>query len=120
MGRKHLSIYDFQFQIPHLVVKTFIFIFLLHNLTKNRSICTVSAIFSNLSSDLPVQIPQSFFPYIVCTLMVFDVNVAAIYLLKVNNRNIRTKCEIFSKFTIKIPEQSQIETLEQGMKYVQS
>ena len=52
--------------------------------------------------------------------MVFDVNVATIYLLKVNNRNTRTKCEIFSKFTIKIPEQRQIETLEQGMKYVQS
>ena len=27
-----------------------------------------------------------------------------IYLLKVNNRNTRTKCEIFSKLTIKIPE----------------
>ena len=27
-----------------------------------------------------------------------------IYLLKVNNRNTRTKCEICSKFTIKTPE----------------
>ena len=29
---------------------------------------------------------------------------AGIYLLKVNNRNTRTRCEIFSKLTIKIPE----------------
>ena len=27
-----------------------------------------------------------------------------IYLLKVNNRNTRTRCEIYSKLTIKIPE----------------
>ena len=30
-----------------------------------------------------------------------------IYLLKVNNRNIRTRCEIFSKLTIKTPERRQ-------------
>ena len=29
---------------------------------------------------------------------------AGIYLLKVNNNNTRTKCEICSKLTIKIPE----------------
>ena len=29
---------------------------------------------------------------------------AGIYLLKVNNRNTRTKCEICSKLTIKTPE----------------
>ena len=29
---------------------------------------------------------------------------AGIYLLKVNNRNTRTRCEICSKLTIKIPE----------------
>ena len=29
---------------------------------------------------------------------------AGIYLLKVNNRNTRTRCEIFSKLTKKIPE----------------
>ena len=29
---------------------------------------------------------------------------AGIYLLKVNNRNTRTKCEICSKLTVKIPE----------------
>ena len=34
------------------------------------------------------------------------------YTLKVNNRNTRTRCEICSKLTI--------ETLEQGVKYVQS
>ena len=44
----------------------------------------------------------------------------SIYLLKVSSGNTRTRCEICSKFTIKIPEQRQIETLEQGMKYVQS
>ena len=31
---------------------------------------------------------------------------ASIYLLKVNNRNTRTRCEICSKLTIKTPEQS--------------
>ena len=34
-------------------------------------------------------------------------NPAAIYLLKVNNRNTRTRCEICSKLTIKIPERRQ-------------
>ena len=32
---------------------------------------------------------------------------AGIYLLKVNNRNTRTRCEICSKLTIKIPERRQ-------------
>ena len=32
---------------------------------------------------------------------------AGIYLLKVNNRNSSTKCEICSKLTIKTPEQCQ-------------
>ena len=32
---------------------------------------------------------------------------AGIYLLKVNNRNTRTRCEIRSKLTIKIPERHQ-------------
>ena len=32
---------------------------------------------------------------------------AGIYLLKVNNRNSRTRCEICSKLTIKIPERRQ-------------
>ena len=32
---------------------------------------------------------------------------AGIYLLKVNNRNTRTKCEICSKLTIKTPERRQ-------------
>ena len=34
-------------------------------------------------------------------------NPAGIYLLKVNNRNTRTRCEIYSKLTIKIPERLQ-------------
>ena len=33
---------------------------------------------------------------------------ADIYLLKVNNRNTREKCEICSKLTINIPEQRQL------------
>ena len=33
-------------------------------------------------------------------------NPAGIYLLKVNNRNTRTSCEICSKLTIKTPERS--------------
>ena len=32
---------------------------------------------------------------------------AGIYLLKVNNKNTRTRCEICSKLTIKIPERRQ-------------
>ena len=32
---------------------------------------------------------------------------AVIYLLKVNNRNTRVRCEICSKLTIKIPERRQ-------------
>ena len=36
-----------------------------------------------------------------------------------NNRNTRTKCEICSKLTTKTRERRQ-ETLEQGVKYVQS
>ena len=32
---------------------------------------------------------------------------ANIYLFKVNNRNTRKRCEIFSKFTIKTPERRQ-------------
>ena len=45
---------------------------------------------------------------------VISINVisAGNYMLKVNNRNTRTKCEICSKLII--------ETLEQGVKYVQS
>ena len=33
---------------------------------------------------------------------------AGIYLLKVNNRNTRTKCEVCSKLTIKIPERRRL------------
>ena len=35
------------------------------------------------------------------------VKLAGIYLLKVNNRNTRTRCEICSKLTIKTPERHQ-------------
>ena len=38
-----------------------------------------------------------------CIFMIFTIP-AGIYLLKVNNRNTRTRCEICSKLTIKTPE----------------
>ena len=37
----------------------------------------------------------------------FYINKAGVYLLKVNNRIIRTRCEIFSKLTIKTEERRQ-------------
>ena len=37
----------------------------------------------------------------------YNSNPAGIYLLKINNRNARTRCEIYSKLTIKTPEQRQ-------------
>ena len=36
----------------------------------------------------------------------FDRNTASIYLLKLNNKNTRPKCEICSKLTIKTPERN--------------
>ena len=36
---------------------------------------------------------------------------AGIYLVKINNRNTRTRCEICSKLTIKTPEQRQLITM---------
>ena len=39
--------------------------------------------------------------------MEVEVGAAGIYLLKVNNRNTRTRCEIYSKLTIKTPERRQ-------------
>ena len=38
-------------------------------------------------------------------MMKLNASPAGIYLLKINNRNTGTKCEICSKLTIKIPEQ---------------
>ena len=35
---------------------------------------------------------------------IYDILSAGIYLLKVNNRNTRTRCEICSKLTIRTPE----------------
>ena len=49
----------------------------------------------------------------------FFASPGGICLLKVNNRNTRTKSEICSKLTTKTPERRQ-ETPEQGVKYVQS
>ena len=39
-------------------------------------------------------------------IILHDAILVGIYLLRVNNRNIRTRCEIFSNLTIKTPEQS--------------
>ena len=38
---------------------------------------------------------------------IITLNPASLYLLKVSNRNIRTRCEICSKLTIKTPEKRQ-------------
>ena len=40
-------------------------------------------------------------------LEIYSTDAAGIYLLKVNNRNIRIRCEIRLKETIKTPEQRQ-------------
>ena len=58
---------------------------------------------------------SKFFIYIISKFQLFSFKVippllhgtsnpAGIYLLKVNNRNTRTRCEICSKLTIKTPE----------------
>ena len=58
--------------------------------------------------------------------MFLDSFPAGIHLLKVKNRNTRTRCEICSTLTIKMPNDAigysklTIETLEQSVKYVQS
>ena len=60
-------------------------------------------------------------------LNVSENNPVGIYLLKVNNRKTRTRCEICSKLMGKVKvlwafacSKLTIETLEQGVKYVQS
>ena len=46
-----------------------------------------------------------FLPYVLFTLFHSQITyvLAGIYLFKINNRNTRTRCEICSKLTIKIP-----------------
>ena len=39
--------------------------------------------------------------------ILINVDPAGIHLLKVNNRNTRTKCEVYSKLKIKTPERRQ-------------
>ena len=39
---------------------------------------------------------------------------ANIYLFKINNKNIRKRCKIYSKLTIKTPERSNIDQLYQN------
>ena len=46
------------------------------------------------------------FVYLLETIILRDTP-ANIYLLKVNNRNTRKRCEICSKFTLKTPERRQ-------------
>ena len=59
-------------------------------------------IFPGFKIQLPVQI---FFTLPYNTLKIF--NPAGNYMFKVNSRNTRTRCEICSKLTIKIPERRQ-------------
>ena len=40
---------------------------------------------------------------------------AGLYLLKVNNRNTRTRCEICSKLTIKTPESQESQAIKDGV-----
>ena len=47
-----------------------------------------------------------------------DDDTAGIYLFKVNNRNIRTRCEICSKLTIKTPERRQWQHVIAGLGHV--
>ena len=42
---------------------------------------------------------------------------AGIYLLKVNNRNTRTRCEIYSKLTIKTPERHLLKDVIQSSSF---
>ena len=42
-----------------------------------------------------------------CNIRIFRINSVGIYLIKVNNRYTRTRCEICSKLTIKTPERCQ-------------
>ena len=48
-----------------------------------------------------------FILFLFCSLLFHHLLPAAIYLLKVNNRNTRTRCEIYSKLTVKTPERCQ-------------
>ena len=51
-------------------------------------------------------------PYVeVANRVIINENPASIYLLKVNNRNTRTRCEICSKLTIKTPQRRFPESL---------
>ena len=49
--------------------------------------------------------PEGFLIFKVLSIFYFKSNPVGIYLLKVNNRTARIKCEICSMLTIKIPEQ---------------
>ena len=54
------------------------------------------------------KIPTEVYAYICQELLILLPMLAGIYLLKVNNWNTRTRCEICSKLTIKIPERRQL------------
>ena len=72
----------------------------------STSINTLS-LFANISKKLKVR-QYTGFLYIKQTSWKVFVNIpAGIYLLKVNNRNTRTRCEICSKLIIKISERRQ-------------
>ena len=53
---------------------------------------------------MPVMEPLNMMLGLVPVIVVLVLNPAGIYLLKVNNKNTRTRCEICSELTIKTPE----------------
>ena len=66
----------------------------------------IQKIYGLIFPGFKIQLPMKFFftlPY--NALKIF--NPAGNYMFKVNSRNTRTRCEICSKLTIKIPERRQ-------------
>ena len=53
---------------------------------------------------MPVMEPLNMMLGLVPVIVVLVLNPAGIYMLKVNNKNTRTRCEICSELTIKTPE----------------
>ena len=70
-----MTVYDFQFSVPHFQVQTIISRCLITISIKTWSFAIfISVILLNLMSDSPVPIPQSFFPHLISTIMIVDDN----------------------------------------------
>ena len=70
-----MTVYDFQFSVPHFQVQTIISRCLITISIKTWSFAIfISVILLNLMSDSPVLIPQSFFPHLISTIMIVDDN----------------------------------------------